>query len=149
MKCSSCDKEAVFADKLKNVFCTKECYFSYTKVTRPLIHYDMSELLEKQQFRNLFYTDENLQMATQTLKVGEKIGEGKDGALPEIHPKATQVIYILSGDARVTIYSEDKTDSIDLDEEQLAIIPPNTFHLIENIGTARLKLLTIYSPAVH
>lgn len=153
LKCSECGKQALFADKLKNVFCTSECYFSYRKALRPLLHFTLEELLEKEKFRNVFYTDENLQMTTQTLKPGEKIGDGKDNSEPEIHEEATQVFLILRGRVKVTIFSEDKTDSIVMgvgrDEAQTVIVPPKTFHLIENIGTTIANLYITYSPPVH
>jgi mannose-6-phosphate isomerase-like protein (cupin superfamily) len=153
MKCYECGEHALISDKFLNVFCTNECYFAYSKAVRPLLHYNLNELLVKEQFRNLFYTDENLQVATQTLKVGEKIGSDKDNASPEIHRDATQVFLLFQGTAKVTIFSEDKSDSLVIGDaremDQIAIVPPKTFHLIENIGKGPLRLLTIYSPAVH
>lgn len=156
LKCHACGKEAHFADKLKNLFCTNECFTSYTKVTRCIPHFNMTNLLASDEYRRLFYTDENLQMGTQTLKPGESIGQGdeytKKPKKPEMHPTMSQVVIVFSGIANVTLFSEEKTDSILLSKEgtdDMVIIPPNTYHLIENVGTDALRIFTIYSPPVH
>jgi len=153
MKCSECGKQALFADKLKNVFCTNECYFVYRKVSRPVQHFSLHELLDDEKYRNLFYTDENLQMTTQTLKSGEKIGIGKNNSEPEIHPNATQTFILFAGSVKVTIFSEEKSESLMMGlgkhENQIVIVPPNTFHLVENTGPVIAHLLITYAPAVH
>lgn len=156
LKCQTCGKEALMADKLKNVFCTNECFTSYAKAKRCIPHFSLGTLLDSDEYRHIFYTDENMQMGTQTLKVGESIGRGD--ALtkkPEMHPTATQVLTVFRGTAKVTFYSEEKTDSITITakeaegNEDMVIIPPGTYHLVENIGKKELRLFTIYSPAVY
>lgn len=152
LKCHACGKEGHFADKLKNVFCTNECFTSYTKVTQCVPHFNIGKLLASEEYRHLFYTDKNLQMGTQTLKPGESIGIGdKYTKLPEVHVTMTQVIIVFAGTAKVTIFSEEKTDSITLtaDDENIVIIPPNMYHLVENVGIDTLRIFTIYSPPVH
>lgn len=156
LKCHACGKEAHFADKLKNVFCTNECFISYTKVKRCIPPFNVSKLLESDEYRHIFYGDENLQLVTQTLKPGESIGKGdKQTKIPEVHVTMSQVIIVFDGTAKVTIFSEEKTDTIILTEENdegshdMVVIPPNTYHLIENVGVDNLRILIIYSPPVH
>ncbi len=157
MRCYVCSKQATMTDKLRNVFCTNECYTTYTKATECIPHFNLERELGKEVFRNVFYTAKNksLQLATQTLKPGEKIGDERDPNLPDVHREAIQVIIVFSGRAKVTFFSEEKTSSIELTDEaglaneDMVIVPPNTFHLVENIGTDDLSLFTIYSPSVH
>jgi len=149
MQCQECGNQATGCDQSKNVFCSVECHV--VNVQR-IPHYSVSNLIDHDAFREVVYTDVNLQVTTQALKPGEMIGESKVEFIPEIHPKATQIIHILIGEAKVTIFSEGTMAYevlIRQDGTDMVIVPPNTYHLIENTGTAMAKFLMVYSPHVH
>ena len=153
--CCECGKRADFyADSHDAAFCANACFTSFREKQRCVPNLSLAEILTKTtQFRSIQYTDENLQLVTMHLKVGEKIGDEKDANKPEIHPNATQVMIAFRGEARVTIFKDGQPYAFEIsgsgDGKSMAIIPPNTYHLVEAIGPNELTLLLVYSPPVH
>lgn len=63
---------------------------------------------------------------------------------PHWHPNATELNYVVSGKARLTILSPGgKKDSFELVKGQGSVIPAGFFHHIENIGPSELHM-TVY-----
>jgi oxalate decarboxylase len=55
---------------------------------------------------------------------------------PHWHPNAAELDYVLSGRARMTIFSPgDKMDTFEVGPNEIVFIPPGYFHYIENVNT--------------
>ena len=90
-------------------------------------------------YREVVYTDVNLQLVYMTLQPLEEIGL-------EVHPTTTQFIRVESGFGTALIARQ----SYPLFPGAVVIVPPNTYHNIINTSTITLlQLYTIYSPPEH
>ncbi len=96
------------------------------------------ETLENENFRKVLNTTERSQLVVMSLEVGDDIGT-------EVHSDIDQFIRIEQGSAKV-ILDGLETEIVD---DFAAVIPAGTEHNIVNIGTEKLKLYTIYTPAEH
>lgn len=55
---------------------------------------------------------------------------------PHWHPNAAELDYVISGRARMTIFSPgDKTDTFEVGPNEIVFIPPGYFHYIENVDS--------------
>ena len=53
---------------------------------------------------------------------------------PHWHPNAAELDYVISGRARMTIFSpSDKVDTFEVGPDEIVFIPPGYFHYIENL----------------
>ncbi len=89
-------------------------------------------------FREVVFTSDQMQLVVMSLKAGEDIGE-------EIHETVDQFIRVESGDGLVVLNDEETkiTDGF------AVVIPAGTKHNIINQGGEAMKLYTIYTPPQH
>lgn len=93
---------------------------------------------ENNNFREVLYTSDNLQLVVMNINAGEDIGE-------ETHKSSDQFIRIEEGTGKVIINGA--TTKIKADSA--FIIPKGSKHNIINTGSKPLKLYSIYSPPHH
>ena len=106
-----------------------------------LPYYDNIEqsTLENEYYRNVVYTDKNIQIVEMSLQPNEEIGL-------ERHSGTTQFFRIEKGYGMAQI---EKNFYI-LEDGSAFAIPPNNLHNVVNLSSTKpLKLYTIYSPPVH
>ena len=100
------------------------------------------ETLSNKNYRKVIYTVPNqMQLVIMSIPKNKDIHR-------EVHPKTTQFIRIEKGTALATIGSKRKRQYTLTDGDSI-IIPPNTFHRVQNVGKNPLKLYTIYTPPEH
>ena len=103
-------------------------YRNIEKTTRKNINY-----------REVVYTiPDKIQLVNMSLNCGENIPW-------EIHYDTAQFIRVESGTGIAKIKTGRKIQTYDLYDGMSIIIPPGKKHYIENNGTSKLKLYTIYS----
>jgi len=98
-----------------------------------------NDTIQNNNFREVLYTGNNLQLVLMSLNIGEEIGE-------EIHKNNDQFFRFESGKGKCIIndteYNIKNGDAI--------IIPAGSKHNIINISkTEKLKMYTIYAPPHH
>ncbi len=95
-------------------------------------------------FRVAKWTGTNMQMTVMSIKPGGEVGL-------EVHNDIDQFLRIEQGTAKVLMGdSEDNLSFEEEAEDDFAIfVPAGKWHNIVNIGTADLKLYSIYAPAEH
>lgn len=92
-------------------------------------------------YRRVVYTvPHSFQLVLMSIPVGGNIHMEK-------HEKTTQFIRVEKGLGVAIV--PDKEHQFALADGVCIVIPPNTFHKIENIGDEPLKLYTIYTPPEH
>jgi mannose-6-phosphate isomerase-like protein (cupin superfamily) len=93
--------------------------------------------LENDYFRQVLYTDTNVQLVVMSLRPGEDIGE-------EVH-QLDQFIRVEKGEGISVL------DGLQcpLSEGTAVIIPTGTMHNIINTGSDAMKLYTLYAPPNH
>ena len=74
-----------------------------------------------------------------------QLGVGADGALPHHHTTASELFYILEGEARVLAGDEILT----LREGDMAVVPPNTAHAFAAAPGSSADLLIVITPGVE
>ena len=89
-------------------------------------------------FRRVLYTGHHLQLVLMTLAPGEEIGS-------EVHEDGDQFFRVEAGDGEITIDS--KTHHVSADFAM--IVPAGARHNVRCVGSAPLKLYTIYAPPEH
>jgi len=92
---------------------------------------------DNQNFRDIIYTDEFMQLVLMSVKPGEEIGLEKH--------KGAQFIRIESGTG-VAIIEGIEYPVLPGDAYQIS---PNTWHNFINTGDEDLKLYTLYAPPEH
>ncbi len=93
---------------------------------------------ENDNFRQVLYTDSNVQLVVMSLKPGEDIGE-------EVHA-VDQFIRTEIGEGKSIL----NNDEHDLKDGVALVIPKGTLHNIINAsGTKSMKLYTVYAPPNH
>jgi len=98
-----------------------------------------SEAIANEAYRNVRYTDENIQIVYMSLEPKQEIGM-------EVHPKTTQFFKVEYGICVVMINSK----GYKLSKGQSIVVPPNAQHNVINPSrTEKVKLYTIYSPPEH
>lgn len=94
--------------------------------------------LENKFFRQVLYTDTNVQLVVMMLNPGEDIGE-------EVH-QLDQFIRIESGEGKSILDGVEH----ELKDGYALVIPKNTRHNIINTSTSEpMKLYTVYAPPNH
>ncbi|MCI0542471.1 cupin domain-containing protein [bacterium] len=92
---------------------------------------------ENADYRRVLYTASHSQLVLMNIKPGGEIGE-------EVH-KLDQFIRIEEGEGKAVLDGEEYS----LSANDAIIIPQGTRHNIVNMGSADLKLYTVYSPPEH
>lgn len=91
-------------------------------------------------FRNTYWTGDNLQVTLMSIPVGCCIGL-------EVHHDNDQFIYIVQGEALVQLGESQCPSRVGCGNA--VIVPSGTWHNITNIGNVPLKLYSIYAPPHH
>ena len=89
-------------------------------------------------YRQVLYTGQHLQLVLMALKPGEEIGE-------EVHGSDDQFFRIEAGDGEVEINGVTHRIS----EGFAILVPAGARHNVRNTGTTPLKIYTLYAPPVH
>ena len=96
-------------------------------------------VVKNRYYRNVVYTDKNIQLVYMRLRPKEEIGAEK-------HVRSTQFFRIESGKGMAIVGRR----RYRLKDGVVVIVPPNTIHNIINTSkTEDLLLYTIYSPPEH
>lgn len=93
--------------------------------------------LENEYFRQVLYTDTNVQLVVMALKAGEDIGE-------EVH-QLDQFIVIEAGEGKAVLDGVEHA----VGRGSAIVIPKGTRHNILNTGAVPMKLFTLYAPPDH
>ena len=100
--------------------------------------------VENTNFRTALWTGDHLQLTAMSIEPGDDIGL-------ESHSNLDQFLRIESGVARVQMGPTE--DQLDLDEEVgedwAILVPAGFWHNLINVGSAPLKIYSIYSPPEH
>ncbi|MDZ7801837.1 MAG: cupin domain-containing protein [Trueperaceae bacterium] len=95
-------------------------------------------------YRTALWTGKNLQLTLMSIPVGGEIGL-------EVHTELDQFLRIERGRGRVQM--GDTKDHLDFDQEigddEVVLVPADTWHNITNVGDTPLKIYSIYAPPEH
>lgn len=156
LKCDACGKKTRrsegYADAMRNIFCTKECYYQSDGETKACImRFNLFKEFAKRKLHDVFYSCDKLQLHAEYLPIGEKMKDPRDSSKTTINDTRTKVILLMFGKVRVTILRDDEPFNMDLvatgDEEtdkNVMVIPAGTSHTIENTGLTSANLFTVY-----
>ena len=97
-----------------------------------------TETIKNVNYRKVMYTTKNMQLVLMSLLPGEDIPK-------ETHRNTTQFFRVEKGTIAINVGGIKKI----LKDGQSLIVPPNTQHYVQCIGTKPAKLYTIYSPPEH
>ncbi|MGZ3438078.1 MAG: cupin domain-containing protein [Polyangia bacterium] len=89
-------------------------------------------------FRRVLFTGAKSQLVAMSIAPGDDIGQ-------ETHARVEQTIMCLSGTGRLVLDGVESS----FGPGDVVVITPGTRHDIRNVGTAPLKLYTIYVPPNH
>jgi len=95
------------------------------------------EVLANEYYRKVFYTDDSLQIVLMCLQAGEYIES-------EIHEETTQLFRVECGHLLAIVNGVE----IDLEQNDLLIIPKGTEHEIINNSQNKVKMYTVYSGVI-
>lgn len=93
---------------------------------------------ENDDFRQVLYTGQNIQLVLMTIQPGEDIGE-------EIHDDRDQFFRFEAGTGEVWI--DDVANPVKSDDG--VVVPAGSKHNVVNTGSEPLRLYTIYGPPEH
>jgi mannose-6-phosphate isomerase-like protein (cupin superfamily) len=96
------------------------------------------ETTDNDNFREVLYTGEHLQLVLMSLKPGEEIGE-------EVHQDNDQFFRFESGTGKCTIDG----NNYHVTEGDAIVVPAGAKHNVINTGTGAFKMYTIYGPPNH
>ncbi len=100
---------------------------------------DIGRLTESNtDFRRVLYTGHHLQLVLMTLEPGEEIGS-------EVHQDRDQFFRVEAGDGDITI--DGTTHRVTAGFAM--IVPAGARHNVRSVGSAPLKLYTLYGPPEH
>lgn len=100
--------------------------------------------LKNTNFRTVLFTGQNTQLTVMRLGPGEEVGV-------EMHDHLDQFLRIEQGRARVTLgpSPDEVSQTHELEDDWVAIVPGGTWHNVINTGDGELKLYSLYSPPEH
>lgn len=100
--------------------------------------------LDNSNFRTVLFTGANMQLTVMSLKAGEEIGL-------EMHDHLDQFLRVEQGSAKVTLgpSKDEVTETHELEDDWIVIVPGGTWHNVINTGDGELKLYSLYSPPEH
>ena len=93
---------------------------------------------ENENYREVVFTGQHMQLVVMTLQVGEEIGL-------EVHDTHDQFFRVEVGQAKIVMDGEESI----IGAGSAAIVNAGTEHNVVNTGTEPLKLYTIYAPPQH
>ncbi|BAU58070.1 cupin domain-containing protein [Halorhodospira halochloris] len=105
-----------------------------TRLTLPIAQM----ALENDKFRKVVWTGEKTQLVVMAIPEGEDIGA-------ETHEGHDQLLYFVAGSGRAEIGSE----TYEVQEGDVSIVPSGVYHNFINTGSGMLKLYTTYCPPEH
>ena len=94
--------------------------------------------VDNENFRQVLYTGEHLQLVLMTLQPGEEIGE-------EVHEDRDQFFRVEEGQGSVDIDGRENPVMDDF----AVIVPAGARHNVRNTGKEPLRFYTIYGPPEH
>lgn len=97
-----------------------------------------NETLKNENYRNVVFTANDLQLVYMNIKPGEEIGE-------EVHKIGDQFLRLESGNGKAILNDIEYKISDDF----CIIIPAGVKHNIINTGNENMKLYSIYTPPEH
>ena len=89
-------------------------------------------------FREVLETGKHTQIVVMSIPPGGEIGS-------EVHPDNDQVLYLVEGEGRVVLNSEDAPYRAN----DIVLVRAGTEHNFINTGSVDLKIITTYSPPHH
>jgi mannose-6-phosphate isomerase-like protein (cupin superfamily) len=96
--------------------------------------------VENENFRQVLFTGEHLQLVVMSLQPGEEIGN-------EMHGDVDQFFRIEAGEATFVLNNADEQVAHDGDA---VVVPAGIWHnVINSSATETLKLYTVYTPPEH
>ena len=100
--------------------------------------------LDNTNFRTVLFTGANTQLTVMSLEPGEEIGL-------EMHDHLDQFLRVEQGSAKVTLgpSKDEISETHDLQDDWVVIVPGGTWHNVINTGDGQLKLYSLYSPPEH
>jgi mannose-6-phosphate isomerase-like protein (cupin superfamily) len=98
----------------------------------------IKETEENTNFRTVLFTGDKSQLVVMSIPAGGEIGKEK-------HAHVEQTIFILSGQAKVTLDGKETEMGVG----DVVVVTPGVKHNLINSGTESLKVYTIYAPANH
>jgi len=97
--------------------------------------------VENENFRQVLFTGEHMQLVVMCLLPGEEIGN-------EMHDDVDQFFRIEGGEATFVLNNEDKQQVAH--DGDAVIVPAGAWHnVINTSATEKLKLYTVYTPPEH
>ena len=93
---------------------------------------------ENTNFRTVLFTGDKSQLVVMDIPAGGEIGKEK-------HAHVEQTIFILSGQAKVTLDGKETEMGVG----DVVVVTPGVKHNLVNSGSESLKVYTIYAPANH
>jgi mannose-6-phosphate isomerase-like protein (cupin superfamily) len=100
--------------------------------------------IDNETFRTVLFTGEHTQLTVMRIPPGEDIGR-------EAHHDRDQFLRIEQGKARVELGRTESTidETYDVEDDWAVIVPAGVWHNVVNVGTADLKVYSLYSPPEH
>ena len=100
--------------------------------------------LANDNFRTVVYTGAHTQLTVMRLGSGEEIGW-------EVHPHLDQFLRIEQGEARLELGRDEAEvdERHELSDDWAIIVPAGVWHNVINVGSADVKLYSLYSPPEH
>ena len=89
-------------------------------------------------FRTVLFTGDKSQLVVMSIPAGGEIGKEK-------HPNVEQTLFILSGEAKVTLDGKETA----VGSGDAVVVTPGVKHNLINTGDYPLMIYTIYAPANH
>lgn len=89
-------------------------------------------------FRKVLHTGIHSQIVVMSIPVDGDIGE-------EVHPNIDQILFFIDGEGEAILNGEIRR----VVENDVVFVNAGTKHNFKNIGSADLKLITVYSPPAH
>ena len=98
------------------------------------------QTLDNNNFRQVLFTGKHMQLVVMCLQPGEEIGN-------EVHENVDQFFRIEEGEAKFVL---NETEEFTAKDGDAVIVPAGAYHnVLNNSGTAKLKLYTLYAPPNH
>lgn len=102
-------------------------------------HANVAQLArDNDNFRRVLATGDKSQLVVMSIPAGDDIGQ-------ETHARVEQTIVCVSGNGRLSLNGAESS----FGPGDVVVITPGTKHDIRNVGSAPLKLYTIYVPPNH
>ena len=118
--------------------CEKQQLFANVTCMTPYFGTIEEETLANENFRQVVFTGEHVQVVLMSLLPGEEIGM-------ETHPHVDQFFRIESGMGKAVVAGVE----YELRDGTALVVPAGAEHNIISTGAASLKLYTLYSPPNH